>query len=541
MPQALKALHTHSEVSPRILGGADLMLQGVIPPPAGLGDFDEGDKRSVALPNNHLPFGVGSLVVSSAAVATTGLKGRGLKLLHHYPDACVPRVCMLCHSRRHVAPDTNALPTCSPRLWAMGDKTTPDASFSPERVYPLGAAPPAPTAAPSVPPPATAVANGVQALTLDDADHDAPPPPPPPPAASTVVEAGAPTPESTATPEGMDTCLDWCLLRALVTAVPDGALPIRCEELYSKVMLPVRPAGTTVDIKKSGYKKLAKLFSVWEKKGLLTVKPVHKIDSVTAVNRTHASYLAASQTATAAESSATAAAAVGGAAAGPAAPGAAAAASSQHAHIGVDVLYRVPSSLRPVFGDMLSLNKERLFSETEVSAALCAYAKAAPAPSAAGVARLVLDELLAGSLYGKKEPECSGSEVEVPVLLSRLLGKLNQFTRLRITRAGGGAPEEVLQKGAVKNIHVQAEDRHAGRKHVTRVSGMEQFAIDPDELATRVQKTHNTSCSVQPLPGKNETGKEVAAQGMLLVEVCALLREAYGIPPSYIEAVDKTK
>ena len=90
MPQALKALHTHSEVSPRILGGADLMLQGVIPPPAGLGDFDEGDKRSVALPNNHLPFGVGSLVVSSAAVATTGLKGRGLKLLHHYPDACVP-------------------------------------------------------------------------------------------------------------------------------------------------------------------------------------------------------------------------------------------------------------------------------------------------------------------------------------------------------------------------------------------------------------------------------------------------------------------
>ena len=517
------------------------MLQGVIEPPTGLGDFEEGDKRSVALPNNHLPFGVGCMVVSSAAVATTGLKGRGLKLLHHYPDACVPRVCMLCHSRRHVAPDTNALPTCSPRLWAMGDKTTPDASFSPERVYPLGAAPPAPTAAPSVPPPATAVANGVQALTLDDADHDAPPPPPPPPAASTVVEAGAPTPESTATPEGMDTCLDWCLLRALVTAVPDGALPIRCEELYSKVMLPVRPAGTTVDIKKSGYKKLAKLFSVWEKKGLLTVKPVHKIDSVTAVNRTHASYLAASQTATAAESSATAAAAVGGAAAGPAAPGAAAAASSQHAHIGVDVLYRVPSSLRPVFGDMLSLNKERLFSEAEVSAALCAYAKTAPAPSAAGVARLVLDELLAGSLYGKKEPECSGSEVEVPVLLSRLLGKLNQFTRLRITRAGGGAPEEVLQKGAVKNIHVQAEDRHAGRKHVTRVSGMEQFAIDPDELATRVQKTHNTSCSVQPLPGKNETGKEVAAQGMLLVEVCALLREAYGIPPSYIEAVDKTK
>ena len=261
---------------------------------------------------------------------------------------------------------------------------------------------------------------------------------------------------------------------------------------------------------------------------------------MTAVNRTHVAYVAASQTATAAESTAAASAAAGPASAGPAAPGSGG--SSQNAaHIDVDVLYRVPSSLRPVFGDMLALNKERLLSEAEVVAALFAYAKPAASPSSTGVASLVLDDLLAGSLYGKKEPEGSGTEVEAPLLLGRLLGKLNQFTRLRITRGGGGAPEVVLQKGAVKNIHVQAEDRHAGRKHVTRVHGMEQFAIEPDELATRIQKTHNTSCSVQPLPGKNETGKEVAAQGMLLVEVCALLREAYGIPPSYIEALDKTK
>ena len=251
-PQALEALHTHSEVSPRILGGADLMLQGVIVPDAGLGDFEEHDKRCVALPNNHFPFGVGSMVCSSASLATSGLKGRGLKLLHHYPDA----------------------------VWAMGDKSVPDPSFTPERVYPLGAAPEAGSA--PAPPPASTVADAVQALTLDDENtpsddasgetQQAACPP-----ANAVAEVGAPTPESTSTAEGMDACLDWCLLRALVTAVPDSALPIRCEEMYSKVVLPLRPAGTTVDIKKSGYKKLAKLFSVWEKKGLITVKPVHKI------------------------------------------------------------------------------------------------------------------------------------------------------------------------------------------------------------------------------------------------------------------------
>lgn len=265
-------------------------------------------------------------------------------------------------------------------------------------------------------------------------------------------------------------------------------------------------------------------------------------DSVTAVNRTHAAYVAASETAAAAGGGAAASA---GAASG--GGGATGGGSGAHAaHIDVDVMYRVPSSLRPVFGDLLALNKERLLSEAEVGAALLAYSKAnnaadpADAADIASVVRVTLDELLAGSLYGKKEPEGPGTAVEAAPLLVRLLGKLNQFTRLRITRAGT-AVEEVLQKGVVKNIRVQAEDRHAGRKHVTRVTGMEQFAIEPDELATRIQKTHNTSCSVQPLPGKNETGKEVAALGMLLNEVCVLLREAYGIPETYLEIVDKTK
>lgn len=40
-------------------------------------------------------------------------------------------------------------------------------------------------------------------------------------------------------------------------------------------------------MKKSGYKKLAKLFSTWEKKGVLTTKVVHKQDTIIAVNKGH--------------------------------------------------------------------------------------------------------------------------------------------------------------------------------------------------------------------------------------------------------------
>ena len=521
-PKALASLLTYSEVSPKLLGGADLMLQGLITPEAGLGEWEEGDARCVTLPDNHFPFAVGSMAVSSASLAKTGLKGRGLKLLHHFPDTCV-RVRFHCV----VVRTTHAL-AC--RLWQMGDRCTPDPSFTLERVFPIGATLPegvtpasAVAQAPSAAPVAE-VAEAVAALSLapEPASHAA---------------AGASDAESvpdTSTPEGMDAMLDWCLLRGLVDKVPDGELPIKCEELYSKVLLPARPAGTTVDIKKSGYKKLAKLYSVWEKKGLLTVKAVHKIDNIVAVNRQHAAYVAAAASASAAAASASASASAS-AAESTAAPGLAS------ALIEVDTLYRSSSSLRPIFGDLLASNKDRLLSEAEISAALRKYGVANGLCPEGSDGKLVLDDVLCSGMYGKKEVETSGTAVPFDDLLARLLSKMSLFTRLRITRAGSAVPEEVLQKNAIKNIRITAEDRHAGRKHVTRVVGVEAFAIDPEELSSRIQKGYNTSCSVAALPGKNETGKEVAAQGNLLAEVADMMRKTYGIPERYLEVISKLK
>lgn len=62
-------------------------------------------------PGNKYPFAVGLLEVSSETVAKSGLVGRGLKLLHHYPD----------------------------QLWGLGSKSIPDKSFTPTRVFPQGA------------------------------------------------------------------------------------------------------------------------------------------------------------------------------------------------------------------------------------------------------------------------------------------------------------------------------------------------------------------------------------------------------------------
>ena len=61
-----------------------------------------------SIPQNQFPFAIGVMEASSADIKRNGLKGKGLKLLHHYPDM----------------------------LWALGNKSVPDPSFTPTRVFP---------------------------------------------------------------------------------------------------------------------------------------------------------------------------------------------------------------------------------------------------------------------------------------------------------------------------------------------------------------------------------------------------------------------
>lgn len=43
-------------LSPLPAAGADLFLQGVLPPPGGLPDFLAGSDRALAVPGNPIPF-----------------------------------------------------------------------------------------------------------------------------------------------------------------------------------------------------------------------------------------------------------------------------------------------------------------------------------------------------------------------------------------------------------------------------------------------------------------------------------------------------
>lgn len=99
----------------------------------------------------------------------------------------------------------------------------------------------------------------------------------------------------------------------------------------------------------------------------------------------------------------------------------------------------------------------------------------------------------------------------------------------------------MIRKGTIRNIQVAMEDRQGGRKHLTRITYVESFGFDADELAGIMQRKFQTSSSVTKMPGKTETGKEIALQGPLLHEIPKFFVSTYGLSSTYIDIKSKGK
>ena len=527
-PHMSPALLTYSEVSPKVIvGGADLMLPGVIVPGEGLGDWEAGDARGLRIPQSRFAFAVGRMLVGRAEAEASGMKGKGLGLLHHFPDA----------------------------LWAMGDKSVPHAGFTPERILPPPDGEEAAGAerkkkskkdkkdrkggaeAAGGESEATEAAEELGGLALGDGSGG-------------PDEGGAP---DAAPAASMEELIDACFMRALRERVADGDLPLDCSKFYSGCMLPCRPAGVELDIKRSAYKKLSKLMKTMEKRGVIAVKAIRKEDHILEVHRDCSAYTAAAD---AAAAEATAGGGVpGGAEAGGGAAGAGEGGGGGaggggrgvggfggKSAVSVAKRYKVGSHLRPVFGEAAEgrENKDRLFSAEEVGSHLDEYAarEGLAAPDGPANGMLTLDKLLKGALYNKKEGAEVGDTAERAEVLDRLLGKIQTYHRISRTPPGGGAPVVVNMRGDLRPVELSAEDRHIGRKFITRVVGLEGFGIDPDDVVPKLKHAFQCSVAVEAAPGK-DGWKLLAFQGKLLAEIRDFLANDYGVAKPYVVITGK--
>lgn len=109
---------------------------------------------------------------------------------------------------------------------------------------------------------------------------------------------------------------------------------------------------------------------------------------------------------------------------------------------------------------------------------------------------VVLDAILCDALFkgAIKKGLAYPTEIHKGDIGSTFIGRMQPH---HLVRRGG---DSVVRKGAVKDIQIMTE-RRQGNKKVTRLSGLETFMVDPEALASELQKKFACSTTVTELPG----------------------------------------
>ncbi|XP_045392549.1 eukaryotic translation initiation factor 2D isoform X3 [Lemur catta] len=270
-PDLLPTFTTWPLVLEKLVGGADLMLPGLVVPPAGLPQVQKGDLCAIALVGNRAPVAIGVAAMSTAEMLTSGLKGRGFSVLHTYQD----------------------------HLWRSGDKS------SPPSIAPLALDPADLNEEKGSVQVNPALQGDMGRLTLEGEEeengelHQAS-------GEKSLAEASEDTSigglnqDSTDSKtlqgcgsclflaEQMDELLQRCFLHALKCRVKKADLPLLTSTFLGSHMFSCCPEGRQLDIKKSSYKKLSKFLQQMQQEQIIQVKELSKgVESIVAVDWKH--------------------------------------------------------------------------------------------------------------------------------------------------------------------------------------------------------------------------------------------------------------
>ncbi|XP_020238274.1 eukaryotic translation initiation factor 2D [Cajanus cajan] len=510
------------EVSRFVIGGADLMFPGITVPPEGLPSFVAGEPWAVKVPGNPAPIAVGSTTMSSAEALKAGLRGKALRITHYYRD-------LLWESAegRHVPnagffedvvyEDPSLLPAShdSDLTEVAGGETSNDQQKNlkgdgAEESQDVNELQPDSTSTLTAPndnedDTAAEVTEGVSDLKLTD-----------------TATASDPNDQHTLSTADIDSLLDKCLLQALHTTVKDKDLPMPGSTLWSNHVLPCRPSGITLDIKKSSYKKLSKWLQAKSTSGWISVKEdKHKKEVMLfSVNRNHADYSSFKPEKRRVEKSE---------------QPSVQSANEIHSSKTLEVveIYKPSVHVNSIFSSV-GADTGKLFSASEATEIVFKYVEKENLVKPTNKSIVILDAILCDALFkgAIKKGTTYPTEIHKKDLGSTFVSRMQPHHV--VTRGN----ESVVRKGALKTIQLLTE-RRQGNKKVTKLSGMETFLIDAEALASELQKKFACSTTVAELPGKK--GQEVLVQGGVIDDLARHLIEQYGVPKRYIEVLDKTK
>ncbi|OMO77514.1 Translation initiation factor SUI1 [Corchorus olitorius] len=508
------------EVSRYVIGGADLMFPGISVAAEGLPSFSAGEPWAVKVPGNPAPIAVGSTTMSSTEALKADLRGKALRILHYYRDLLwesveghyVPNAGFFedavfedpsFFSSNQPAPSGESATDLSDAQESGTDKENIGESVDVNDVVSERNASSTQNDSENA---AEEITTDVSDLKLTDNNA----------ASESNIE------HHHLSAEDVDSHLDRCLLQALHTTVKEKDLPMPGSTLWSNHVLPCRPSGITLDIKKSSHKKLSKWLQAKSSTGLIMVKEdkYKKEAMLISVNRGHPDYLLfkpekrpVEKVDQAGEQAAT----------------------EQRSKKLLEVVevYKSSVHVNPIFASVGS-DTGKLYSASEASDIVFKYIEKENLVKQTNKAVVVLDATLCDALFkgAIKKGSTYPTEIHKKDLGSTFVSRMQAH---HIVTRG---TESVVRKGALKTVQIVTE-RRQGNKKVTKVSGLETFLIDAEAMASELQKKFACSTTVSELPGKK--GLEVLIQGGVIDNVARHLHEQYGIPKRFIEVLDKTR
>lgn len=476
-PDLLPAFITWPLVLEKLVGGADLMLPGVVVPPTGLPQVQKGDLCAIALVGNRAPVAIGVAAMSTAQMLASGLKGKGFSVLHTYQD----------------------------HLWKSGDKSSPPA-IAPLPVDPTDSNEEKVDAG---------LHGNLRNLTLEREEEEEEVPHP---EASEDTNSGALSQDSLdgkPLQEQMDELLQQCFLHALKSRVKKADLPLLTSTLLGSHMFSCCPEGQQLDIKKSSYKKLSKFLQHMQREQIVQVKELSKgVESIVSVDWRHpriTSFVIP-------EPSVTAQTLQEG--------------SREQPYHPPDIkpLYCVPASMTQLFLGS-GHKKGSTLEGSEVRRIVTNYAKRNNLVDAVNRNLVKLDPILCDCILEKNEQHVVMA-LPWDCLLNRCFKNLQPA--YQVTFPG---QEPIVKKGKLDPVDITLALKTYNKK-VTVVRNLETYGLDPYAVAAILQQRCQASTIVSPAPGSKDS-LQVQVQGNQIHHLRRLLLEEYRLPGKYIQGLEK--
>ncbi|KAG1789499.1 uncharacterized protein HD556DRAFT_1397101 [Suillus plorans] len=481
-PDLIPFLSTPSAVIPVLIGGADLMIPGVVQHPPSL---QAGQLVSITEYIHHSthigsPLAVGHMAVDSDVLSEAGSKGKAVFVLHAWNDHLFDM------GHKGNPPDP----------WEMSHSTTNDQYSTEDEDVTENDALKEPLV--------DALSSHLEQTQLDD--H---------------------APKIELTKEDVSSILHDALLQAMkktLSSSQASALPMPASTFYSAYILPSRPAqspsqpsvSTPIDIKHSTHKSLAYFLKSAEKQGLLKLKEIKSELMVFSVATSHADvvahrpYLSLKDVALRNEKRGQREEEE----------------RSRVKELEVTELWK-PHLQSLIFFAEAGFDTSARYTYADIKTVLDKYVTDRQLVNAHDQSYINVgaDELLQTTLCKSDNP-ANMEFFKREQLIERLSDKMQSWYKIC---AEGKDP--VLKKGQIKPISVVVKVRQ-GRKATTLITGFEPFLLEAAALAEELKMRCASSTSVSPAPGKS-SGMLVLVQGKQVKEVTEFLT-SQGVPKRWV-------